>query len=367
MHVVRRLGAQRRPLRRQVWRGLYYATQRGADAARTRSGGMRMAHWLRVTVVGGLLAALLLPNSAALAFPADASFGAVWSSTDQSVAAGSAGYSWFWGPELRDQRVEAYQESPGGARDVRYYDKSRMEINDPDNDPATPYFVTNGLLTEELVTGNLQVGNAAFEQREPSAQFVAGDQVNNPGTPSYAAFAPYATTDGVAHRASDQTGQPVTQFLNGAGQLSNTDAGDVTLASYQSTTGHNIASVFWQWANAPDSGFQPEQGVDWLYVLGYPISEPYWIDSTVGGTPRRVLVQLFERRVLTYTAANSAAFQVEFGNIGLHYHDWRYGPSPIVTRASNIDSLPATDGAHVVWSAADDDTHHDIISHDHAR
>jgi hypothetical protein len=36
-------------------------------------------------------------------------------------------------------------------------------------------------------------------------------------------------------------------------------------------------------------------------------------------------VQLFERRVLTYTPTNPAAYQVEFGNIGQHYHRWRYG------------------------------------------
>jgi WD40 repeat protein len=37
-----------------------------------------------------------------------------------------------------------------------------------------------------------------------------------------------------------------------------------------------------------------------------------------------VLVQLFERRVLTYTPANSAEFKVEMGNVGQHYFQWRY-------------------------------------------
>jgi hypothetical protein len=73
---------------------------------------------------------------------------------------------------------------------------------------------------------------------------------------------------------------------------------------------------------------------------------------------------LFERRVLTYTADNPAAFRVEFGNIGLHYHDWRYPSSPIVERASDVDSLPATDGAHVVWAASAGDGNDDVFSLD---
>jgi plastocyanin len=55
----------------------------------------------------------------------------------------------------------------------------------------------------------------------------------------------------------------------------------------------------------------------------------------VGGVVKDVLVQAFERRVLTYTPANSPAFQVEMGNVGRHYYLWRYGnagpPPPTTT------------------------------------
>jgi len=44
----------------------------------------------------------------------------------------------------------------------------------------------------------------------------------------------------------------------------------------------------------------------------------------VGGTPVPVMVQLFERRVLSYTPTNPPGFQVEMGNIGLHYFQYRY-------------------------------------------
>ena len=45
----------------------------------------------------------------------------------------------------------------------------------------------------------------------------------------------------------------------------------------------------------------------------------------IAGAEKDILVQLFERRVLTYTPANPAGWQVEMGNVGLHYYRWRYG------------------------------------------
>ncbi|RIK43483.1 MAG: hypothetical protein DCC58_09570 [Chloroflexi bacterium] len=264
--------------------------------------------------------------------PDGAAFDAVWATTDALVAGGGAGYSWFWGPTVNLDTWESYAESPNGARQVRYYDKSRMEITNPDGDSSSIWYVTNGLLTVELVTGRMQTGNSRWEQRPPAQVKVAGDPTNNPGTPTYATFANLATTDGSSNRVSNRTGQPVTQFLAGNGQVASTEDGGVTLAHYRAETGHNIASVFWSWANSANSGLRPDQGVDWLYVLGFPITEPFWIDATIGGTQQRVLVQLFERRALTYNPANPPQFRVEFGNIGLHYQLWRYSESQPRTR-----------------------------------
>ena len=68
-------------------------------------------------------------------------------------------------------------QSPGGSRLVQYFDKSRMEINQPDA-PRGPFYVTNGRLADELITGQLQAGDAQYEQR-PAAQIaVAGDPEN---------------------------------------------------------------------------------------------------------------------------------------------------------------------------------------------
>jgi hypothetical protein len=32
--------------------------------------------------------------------------------------------------------------------------------------------------------------------------------------------------------------------------------------------------------------------------------------------------------VLTYTPANAPPWQVQFGNVALHYYQWRYGKAP---------------------------------------
>src|SRR5205085_2221786 len=45
-------------------------------------------------------------------------------------------------------------------------------------------------------------------------------------------------------------------------------------------------------------------------------------------------VQLFERRVLTYNPANPPATQVEMGNVGRHYYNWRYAN----LHAANLDA-----------------------------
>ncbi len=66
----------------------------------------------------------------------------------------------------------------------------------------------------------------------------------------------------------------------------------------------------------------------------HPISPAFATNARVNKVDNTlVFVQAFERRVLTYTAANPAAFRVEFGTIGCHYYRWRYeipnpAPSP---------------------------------------
>jgi hypothetical protein len=82
--------------------------------------------------------------------------------------------------------------------------------------------------------------------------------------------------------------------------------------------------------NSQATVFEGEQYVDAplfqnpYFATGYPLTEAYWARIKVGGTAKDVLIQVFERRVLTYTPGNDPAWQVEAGNVGQHYYIWRY-------------------------------------------
>ena len=94
---------------------------------------------------------------------------------------------------------------------------------------------------------------------------------------------------------------------------------------------HTVADVFWAFMNS--SGTVEVNGqiitdrlfVDPFYATGLPITEAYWTTAAVGGTPRDVLLQCFERRCLTWTPDNPDGWQVEAANVGLHYLTWRTG------------------------------------------
>jgi hypothetical protein len=81
--------------------------------------------------------------------------------------------------------------------------------------------------------------------------------------------------------------------------------------------------------------------------MGLPLTEAVWVNVTVGGAATWVLVQPFERRVLSYTPTNPAPFKVEMGNIGQHYFQWRYpanpgGIAPLATGGTAIGTTTPT-------------------------
>ncbi len=260
----------------------------------------------------------------------------VWQRTDQPVAGGASGLrprSWIWGPQpISGAMREPYAQSPGGSRLVQYFDKSRMEINNPDA-PRNQWYVTNGLLVVEMLTGRMQLGDAQFEDRAPANEAVAGDPATvNPNAPTYATLRSVAFPVN-QNRAPDQTGQVVTAFLNRDGTVvDRPDLAryDVRIGRYEATLGHNIPQVFLdyfaqQGVVLENGRYVNRQIIDWLFVMGLPISEPYWARVKVGGVEKDVLMQAFERRVLTYTPDNDPNWRVEMGNVGQHYVRWRYG------------------------------------------
>jgi hypothetical protein len=164
-----------------------------------------------------------------------------------------------------------------------------------------------------------------------------GDPIEvNPFSPTYASLTGVATLAAGQNNAPDRTGQLVVATLDKSGKVGQESFAKLTTnVQYIAATGHNIPDVFWQYLTN-SRGLVMDAGsgettkltegdvVDWTYSVGLPLTEAYWVKARVGGIERDVLVQAFERRVLTYTPANSVAYQVEMGNVGRHYYTWRY-------------------------------------------
>ncbi|MBA3946993.1 MAG: hypothetical protein H0X37_20825, partial [Herpetosiphonaceae bacterium] len=256
-------------------------------------------------------------------------FQQVWDRTDRAVRDGvlTTPRSWIWGPQpITGAAQETYSDSTGGSRLVQYFDKSRMELNDP-----VKGVVTNGLLVEEMINGQVQTGNQAFRPSVPAEQSVAGDPIEaNVTAPTYSSFRTVAFPTNQAH-APNLVGQVVSAVLARDGSVSygaNYYQYNVVLGSYDSTLGHNVPTIFntffQQQGLVYEGGYHNGQVIDPAFVVGLPLSEPYWAQVKVGGVLKDVLMQAFERRVVTYTPSNPAGFQLEMGNVGQHYLRWRY-------------------------------------------
>lgn len=316
------------------------------------------------TLAAGLLAVAVAASAAPLgAAPfdgnrtsfADSGFARVWTRTDSEPVRG--GRTWYWGPGPWFDNAEFYRQGAGGLRTVQYFDKARMELNNPADRSGPNAGVTNGLLVKELVSGRVQLGNDPYDydQRAAADVPVAGNPRNaNPAAPGYGAFAGVATIEN-GYRDPQRLGERVAATIDRGGNLGL--RGDLALpeteiVQYNSVTGHNIPRVFWAFLNqsGPINDGRVTTGpvVDWLFAMGLPITDPYWTRAQIGNTEQDVLVQLFERRVLTYVPSNPAGYQVEMGNVGQHYFQWRYPhlgtpwaapePSLPIIYASNVDT-----------------------------
>lgn len=276
----------------------------------------------------------------------DPSIHAVWDMTDGPVARGEASRAWIFGPEPIAAAQEYYPESPTRLREMVYYDKGRLDLLNTDLPPGSIWLVSGALLVSEMLSGHVQLGENAFVRRElPEIPLVGDIEQSAPVT--YADLAPVSSLanatlieleeeeaqdstsselldDGVARtlqtdapRFFSRVGEQVTELLTAEGDVVAGAVTDysVTYDTYDETLGHNVASVFSRWAeNLPMPA---------LNLLGLPVTEPYWIQTEVDDEPTLVLVQGFERRMLTYTPSNPEGWRVESGNVGLHYRLWR--------------------------------------------
>ena len=210
----------------------------------------------------------------------------------------------FWGP-LRNASDAYTQKYNGRDRTVQYFDKGRMEYQSGRG-------VTFGLLATEMVTGRIQLGDNDFLDQTPSRTPVAGDE-DGEGVRYVDLYNAGSTARAATNR---RTGEELGWFFINGRFVSDRTGGlnlrVVQLTDYDSVTRHNVIQVFRAYREAV--GFT---------TIGYAISEPFASYFTVGGVQTPIIVQVFERRVLTFTPDNPADFQVEMGNIGRHYFPWR--------------------------------------------
>jgi hypothetical protein len=249
-------------------------------------------------------------------------FDKIWARADLPVAQGKANRSWLWGPGPSYTGWEPFAGLPGDKRQVRYYDKSRMEVNNPDANPNDPFYVTNGLLVAEMIGGKISLGESEVRATTACTLTVVGDpRKDNPLTPSYAALRGVASIQG-DNTSNDRTGLFVGDAIdvNGSVSQESTNARTAKYVTYLPQTGHNIPDLFWTYLK----GMKAQYGYDWTYTMGYPITEAYWTRMRVGGTDYSVLIQAYQRRVMTYTPAFPAEWRVQQGNVGQHYFEWRY-------------------------------------------
>jgi hypothetical protein len=269
-------------------------------------------------------------------------FFAVWERTDYPVQQLEVAGTWIWGPGgFSELLVEDYAEGEDGERQVQYFDKSRMEMPtlgaaDTD-DQDSPWFITQGLLATELMTGQLQLGDDTFEQYNPSNRSAAGDP-GDTTAPTYAAMGTLIERDARAG------GEVIVEYANRDGatvedetRFAGFGVTDVE-GDWQDVEGidKNIASVFWDFMTSERLIYDAEEDdfvtddlfLNAFYAVGYPLTDAFWADVTVDNVEQNVLIQCFERRCLTYTPGNPDGWEVESGNIGQHYYDWRYHQIP---------------------------------------
>ncbi len=281
--------------------------------------------------------------------PSNEHFQRTWARTDLPVSSGQVSRTWMWGPDgFTGEIDEPYAESPGGQRAVQYFDKARMEITNPSGDTGSIWYVTNGLLVVELISGQLQIGDASFNQRQPATVNVAGDS-DDPTGPTYASFGNVLNAQPLPIGAP---GAPhvIAQSISRSGAVIE----DLHWANYgigtahlDEITNHSIARPFWAFMNSV--GVVNEDGASAqaplfenpYFATGRPITEAYWANVKVGGSYQDVLMQCFERRCLTYNPDNAPEWQVEAGNVGRHYYAWRYdrpADSPTPTSSATATS-----------------------------
>lgn len=169
----------------------------------------------------------------------------------------------------------------------QYFEKGRIEFHGDESDPNWQYMY--GLLAEEL-------------QRAGANLPVGGDT----------STLNYASIQGLADPGSRLN--PPDDFDGGVAQV----AGYLTFipfdAQLQPAPGHNVPDFFWNYMNRKD--LFP---AGWLHDIGLPMTEAVQATVTKGDVQRDIVIQAFQRTVLTYDPQNPDDWKVERANVGTDY------------------------------------------------
>lgn len=269
-------------------------------------------------------------------------FWRMWLYSDYPMAQQRVARDWVWGETPLAAATEPYRQAEEGQRLVQYFAKGRMELNNPtvaDSpepsrtgaiEPDDPEGVSFGLLVQDLVNSRIQVGKEDFLSHDQANIVVVGDQ-DDANAPTYATFQAVQTTP-----IPDMTGEYALDMLSDRdgnvtlydGDIPDED--DVALTHYVSQTSHNIPAIFWAFLNQQgevyaNEGYRVGPLFDWERIVGYPMTEPYWVRVRINGEMQDVLVQIFQRRVLAYFPHNPIGQRVTMTDVGRHYYEWRYG------------------------------------------
>ena len=270
----------------------------------------------------------------------NAFFHRLWARTELPIVATQANRSWVWGEAAITPLVS--EANADNTRLVQYFDKGGMQFNpDPVIEVGNPAFVMASPLAYEMLTGRLASG----QQWEPPGIGIAGDADDDTG-PTYATFA------GLRDAPAAADGALLTELVDRQGNVSRDDrlaAYGVTAAYHVSLPGldHQIASPFWAFIESRGTVYEAARYVDeplfedkWA-MFGLPLTEAYWSRVKLRGETADILVQIFERRVLTYNPAQPEGWRVQIANTGRHYVDWRYGGDVSALPAPSPEMLPA--------------------------
>jgi hypothetical protein len=193
------------------------------------------------------------------------------------------------GPRLLGSAISPRFPLPVSGIPAQYFEKGRMEDHrSASRNPADQFLY--GLLVDELI---------AIRSSAP----VGGDT----STVTYSTLAAAAT---------EEQRIPAPPGFAG-GWLVRPD-GSVFIpfsAALTPAAGHAVPAVFWEYVNRSD--LFPG---GWLHDIGLPIVEPMEATVTKGPlTGRRILIQAFQRTVLTHDPLNPPDWRVERANTGTDY------------------------------------------------